>query len=1822
MRTEPHCSTPFGVRLFASLAILLLLLVTTHPARADHVNIVVDGNLTDLINVVNANLGGANGGFVATDPLGDVYTPTCAYVNGYDIRQSYAFFDFRDSSGELSPGDVTLYLGWVVEGEIGDVDGDGNPNTFSVDSPGGSTGCAISDETGIGPNESYNLLFDVDCTGQIGDVRVAVLNNMVGIFNGSNFQALPGATFAVSGHNLEVRIPNYQNLLEGLPLTDVDLCDAQVHMTANAEFDGPGEDFVAPPFQLEIPPQVSIDKLPPTQLVCDGQDATWRIVIGNPGMCILNSITVTDTLETGLTFVSSNPPSTGTARFRTWEFADADLAPGDSIVITLNASLGGQCPAGPLTNIVAAEAVHISPCLAQPLSVNARDTATVGCRSACLTARPVDAELENCAGSDVTAGFYLRNCGTTNAINLGVTTTCGDLSPVSVSTIPAILAAGESVLVNVTCRLPAVCSPTGDYTIRLDATAGLAGLDCDDQASASVDVTCAAPCLQVEFDRGPSVACVEDTISFVFDVRNCSATTTETISLVGLCNNFDPVLDVTPPSLVLGPNSEQEVRVRCVMPARCEGDLSVRLTASTTVGSGGPGCTATASDTRAVQCLDVCLSAMAPNDTTLCSGETYTGTFMIRNCNLNTASLRGQVRPVGSRTRGGNGPIQNYIMTATCNGQPLVVTPSRLQLAAGEKASVSVACQMPVSCTGGLDIDLKAVAALLEDPTCQDSTTVDVQIDCAESCIDVAECQAEVSACPGTVAQVPFVIRNCSKETDETVTVSATCNGTPVALPTTTYTVNAGDSVTVNVPCTMPNPCAGNLDVKLTANAHKAGSPANVCADMDMATCTVTCGTVCVAVNNPPPVDACPGDTVQVPFTVTNCGSTAYNVNMVAACDGQVVSTVVPFNFDLNPGQSVVSTVTCVVPEDSQPGEFLTVVNSAWANNGSGCIADTAGSTRINTIACPLSPVCGPLALEGPPPTGTCPGQSVSLTFTVENQGEETVDVYLRTAASGWTVNPTVINNLATGTPVNVTVTRPTPPAGPVSVTLRASSYLATTTPADTAGNLCDFRVDTANVAPNPAACVTVSNPTPIEACAGDTVDVPFTVTNCGSVPVNVNMMAACNGQIVDTVEPSNFDLNPGQSRISTVTCVVPEDCEPGEYLTIVNSAWAKGGPGVCAVDTAGTTRINCVECPVEAVCGPLALVAPPSGGGCPGEAVSVTFTVENQGEEAVDVYLRTAAGWNFSQSVINNLPTGTPVNVTVSRPTPPAGPVQLVIRATSYLATTTPADTAGMACDFVTDTVNITPSPAPCVQVNNPTPIDACPGDTVDVPFTVTNCGSVAFNVNMAAACNGEIVDTVEPFNFNLNPGQSRISTVTCVVPEDCAPGEYLTVVNSAWTLTADSCAVDVAGNTRINCIPCPVGGSCGPLALVAPPDADGCPSEALTVTFTVESGGEEAVDVYVTSPTLGWTLNPTVFNGLGSGVPRTVTATRASLAVNPLDLVLRAVSYPASTTPADTAGVSCAAVSDVVDIGIADDCGPPLAEICPRTIGFWRQQTQQKPNGSRKICEDDGSDETDMQRLWRNVIIMTDLVSFQRNDGSTMMVSGLRNLGNDDLFDVLGCELEGPRPMTQRHMAEIQYLAVLLNVSMGLIDLDTPMANGTANGTVGQTIDAIEAILNRPDASSGQLSGAGSMAEAINTGTGLLGIPCDGGENGPFADFAQNCPAGNVGFVCPDDAAAQELGPTGSAPAGGLSLAATPNPFNPTAVLRWTARPDQMGQRVVLDVFDAAGRVVAHLVDGAVTAESNDVLLAPDGWSSGMYVARLTVGSESIVYRLMLVK
>ncbi|MCH7639749.1 MAG: T9SS type A sorting domain-containing protein [Bacteroidetes bacterium] len=94
----------------------------------------------------------------------------------------------------------------------------------------------------------------------------------------------------------------------------------------------------------------------------------------------------------------------------------------------------------------------------------------------------------------------------------------------------------------------------------------------------------------------------------------------------------------------------------------------------------------------------------------------------------------------------------------------------------------------------------------------------------------------------------------------------------------------------------------------------------------------------------------------------------------------------------------------------------------------------------------------------------------------------------------------------------------------------------------------------------------------------------------------------------------------------------------------------------------------------------------------------------------------------------------------------------------------------------------------------------------------------------------------------------------------------------------------------------------------------------------------------------------------------------------------------------------------------------------------------------------------------------------------------------------------------------------------------------------------------------------------------------------------------------------------PAGPAVPGTYRLhAAYPNPFNPTATIRYevgAAGP------VTLKVYDALGREVAVLVDGTLAPSIYEATFDASGLSSGIYMYRLVAGSEVLTGSLTLVK
>ena len=88
---------------------------------------------------------------------------------------------------------------------------------------------------------------------------------------------------------------------------------------------------------------------------------------------------------------------------------------------------------------------------------------------------------------------------------------------------------------------------------------------------------------------------------------------------------------------------------------------------------------------------------------------------------------------------------------------------------------------------------------------------------------------------------------------------------------------------------------------------------------------------------------------------------------------------------------------------------------------------------------------------------------------------------------------------------------------------------------------------------------------------------------------------------------------------------------------------------------------------------------------------------------------------------------------------------------------------------------------------------------------------------------------------------------------------------------------------------------------------------------------------------------------------------------------------------------------------------------------------------------------------------------------------------------------------------------------------------------------------------------------------------------------------------------------------PSAFILAAVSPNPFNPTTVLRYELRDASF---VNLSVFDVAGRQVAELVNGWKNAGSHEVTFDGSKLASGVYVYQLKAGEFTASGKMVLMK
>jgi hypothetical protein len=144
-----------------------------------------------------------------------------------------------------------------------------------------------------------------------------------------------------------------------------------------------------------------------------------------------------------------------------------------------------------------------------------------------------------------------------------------------------------------------------------------------------------------------------------------------------------------------------------------------------------------------------------------------------------------------------------------------------------------------------------------------------------------------------------------------------------------------------------------------------------------------------------------------------------------------------------------------------------------------------------------------------------------------------------------------------------------------------------------------------------------------------------------------------------------------------------------------------------------------------------------------------------------------------------------------------------------------------------------------------------------------------------------------------------------------------------------------------------------------------------------------------------------------------------------------------------------------------------------------------------------------------------------------------------------------------------------------------------------------------------------AGTYAYALNVGSFPGGVL----STDAFTFVKQASPeappsGGPAGWTARgwDDAAGAPL--AGAAAAG---VGAYPNPFATATTIRFAL---EAPSAVRLAVYDVLGREVAVLVDGHVEAGAHAALLDGRGLAPGVYVVRMTTGTQTLTHRLTLAR
>jgi hypothetical protein len=278
-----------------------------------------------------------------------------------------------------------------------------------------------------------------------------------------------------------------------------------------------------------------------------------------------------------------------------------------------------------------------------------------------------------------------------------------------------------------------------------------------------------------------------------------------------------------------------------------------------------------------------------------------------------------------------------------------------------------------------------------------------------------------------------------------------------------------------------------------------------------------------------------------------------------------------------------------------------------------------------------------------------------------------------------------------------------------------------------------------------------------------------------------------------------------------------------------------------------------------------------------------------------------------------------------------------------------------------------------------------------------------------------------------------------------------------------------------------------------------------------------------------------------------------------------------------------------------------------CPRTVGFWSQQTLQKPNGSTKYTKEQ------VTAIAACIDARVDVFNW-----------------SDD-FQGFYDAINPAKPMDCKKQALRQFAGLLANACAGQLGFKAsngdsvhlelndpnPCKSAFPNAqTLGDLIDAIDDALMDL-----QNSNAGSQDQRY-----CAIVECtDGINNGRGIPLDPKCAESSSQVSSPTRATGGELGTDGSdlgVDASGISVLElyrpTPNPFSNTTSFAYQVSGSAT-QRVQIGIYDVSGRLVRELVDdtkapGQYQTVWNGQDMGGSSVAHGVYFIRAYVGGVRV--------